>query len=321
MSRKLLMIVLIASLLLAAASPSAVVLAGGRASSNLFAVVDKSGNLVSGGGVSSVTHLGTGQYEVTFITEVSQCAYLATTRHTYSQAIQAFTAGGHLSANGVYVETKNQGGGLTDGVFNLVVVCGGVGMDFAVVGYDAELVRSSGASLVALGSGRYEVTFGSDIAHCAYLATVGDPGNGLVFNPAGAYTGSGPTTATVYVETKNIAGGLQDGVPFHLGVICPEAADARVAVVLVNGVIDRGSPLTSSFRLDRGEYKVVTNASIALCAKIATRGSVDTDVPFTPATVEIKGGPAANTVGIQVRDLLFFGGDLINQEFHAAIVC
>jgi hypothetical protein len=45
------------------------------------------------------------------------------------------------------------------------------------------------------------------------------------------------------------------------------------------------------------------------------------DVPFTPATVEIRWGPAANTVGVQVRDLLFFGGDLINQEFHAAIVC
>jgi hypothetical protein len=51
------------------------------------------------------------------------------------------------------------------------------------------------------------------------------------------------------------------------------------------------------------------------------RGSADADVPFTPATVEIKGGPATDTAGVQVRDLLFFGGNLLNEEFHAAIVC
>ena len=43
------------------------------------------------------------------------------------------------------------------------------------------------------------------------------------------------------------------------------------------------------------------------CATIATRGSVDTDVPFSPATVEIRRGLASNTVGIEVRTLQFFG--------------
>jgi hypothetical protein len=321
MNRRLLIIFISAGLLAGTVGGSWAVHAESRASSNLFAVVDKAGNLVAGGGVSSVTHLGTGQYEVTFVSDVSQCAYLATTRHVYSQAIQAYTAGGHLSANGVYVETKNQGGGLTDGVFHLVVVCGGAGTDFAVVGYSADLVRSSGASLSSLGAGRYELTFLTDISHCAYLATVGDPGNGLVFAPSGVYTGTGSTVTSVYVETKNPGGGLQDGIPFHLGVICAEAADVRVAVVGGNGLIDRGSPLTSSFRLDRGEYKVVTNTSIKLCAKVITRGSIDKDVPFTPATVEVRGGPGPNTVGVEVRNLLFFGGDVINQEFHTAIVC
>ncbi len=44
-------------------------------------------------------------------------------------------------------------------------------------------------------------------------------------------------------------------------------------------------------------------------------------MPSTPATVEIVPGPASNTIGIQVRDLLFFGGNLDNQSFHAAAVC
>jgi hypothetical protein len=71
-----------------------------------------------------------------------------------------------------------------------------------------------------------------------------------------------------------------------------------------------------------GRYAVVASAFVnPSCATVATRGSVDTAVPFSPATVEIVSGPAANTTGIQVRSLLFFGGALANQAFHAATVC
>src|SRR5215469_18821043 len=169
------------------------------ASSNLYANVSLSGTLVAGNGVSSVTHIGTGQYEVTFSTNVSNCAYVATTHNAYSQALQIFTAGGHLGADGVYVETKNQGGGLTDGPFNLVVDCGQPGWFYAVVGYTANLVRATpGTTLTSLGAGRYDVTFPTSINNCAYEATVGDPGHNLVFNPNGVYTGSGPNAHTVY---------------------------------------------------------------------------------------------------------------------------
>jgi hypothetical protein len=54
---------------------------------------------------------------------------------------------------------------------------------------------------------------------------------------------------------------------------------------------------------------------------VATRGSVNTAVPFDPATVEVVPGPASNTIGFQVRSLLFFGGNLENESFHTAIVC
>jgi hypothetical protein len=50
--------------------------------------------------VSSVAHIGTGQYEVTFSANVAACAYVATTIASGSQALLVFTAGGHLSADG-----------------------------------------------------------------------------------------------------------------------------------------------------------------------------------------------------------------------------
>jgi hypothetical protein len=292
------------------------------ASPNLFASVAGNGTLANGNGVSSVTHIGTGQYEVTFSSDVSSCAYVSTTQNAFSQALQSFTAGGHLSNSGVYVEVKNQGGGLTDGPFDLAVACNMTGWDFAVVGYTANLVRSSpGATLNHLAVGRYDVNFTAGVGGCAYLATVGDPGNALVFNPNGVYTGSGSTADSVYVETKNPGGGLSDGIPFHLAVVCPNAASTKVLVVRNTGLAQRGSPLTSSFNSSTGNYVFVTNLSLAGCTMIGTRGSVNTSVPFSPATVEITPGLGPNTSGIQVRQLLFFGGGLTNQAVHAAGIC
>jgi len=292
------------------------------ASASLFASVTASGTLAHGSGVTSVTHISTGQYEVTFSANVRRCAYVATTINAHSQALGVFTAGGHRSADGVYVETKNQGGGLTDGPFNLAVDCGAPGWSFAVVGYTARLARATpGTTLRVLGTGRYDITFPGNISRCAYLATVGDPGNGLVFNPNGVYTGSGPGARTVYIETKNIGGGLSAGIPFHLAAICPSAANVKIAVVGASGLPARGSALTSSFRASTGQYTLATSQPLPACAVIATRGSVNTSVPFDPATVEITAGPAPNTTGIQVRQLLFFGGNLVSESFHAAMIC
>jgi hypothetical protein len=66
---------------------------------------------------------------------------------------------------------------------------------------------------------------------------------------------------------------------------------------------------------------VTTHKTVTSCATVATRGSVNTAVPFDPATVEVVPGPASNTIGFQVRSLLFFGGNLENESFHTAIVC
>jgi hypothetical protein len=290
---------------------------------SLWAKVNLNGSLAGGSRVISAVRLGAGRYEVTFSRNVSTCAYLATTRNAYSQAIQASTAGGHLSANGVYVETKNQGGGLTDGPFDLVATCGTQqGIRFAVVGYTGNLVRATpGTILQSPGVGRYNVVFPTSVAGCAYIATLADPGNGLVFSPSGVYTGSGPNANTVYIETKNPGGGLQPGVPFHLGVVCRSSRNAAFAVVRSNGTLRRGSLNTFSARIGIGQYQISAIRPLAACAAVATRGSVNTGVPFSPATVEIVPGPNANSFGVQVRQLLFFGGNLSDQAFHAAAIC
>ena len=134
---------------------------------------------------------------------------------------------------------------------------------------------------------------------------------------------TGSSTAgvnTVYVETKNPGGGPHSGVPFHLAVICPAAKNAKISVVDTNGMPARGSALTSAFNTTPGEY---TSRRIAPsgCAAIATRGSVNKAVPFDPATVEITPGPAANTIGVETRSLLFFGGDPTSEAFHTALIC
>jgi len=321
MSRKLVRLFLSTALLSGAFAWSGGIPAANAA--NLYANVSQIGGLVSGSGVSSVTKLGIGQYEVIFTSNVSACAYVATTANAYSQALTVFTAGGHVNpTNGVYVETKNQGGGLTDGPFNLVVACASTGMRYAVVGYSANLVRATpSATLTHLGTGRYNLAFPSLVQPCAYLATVGDPANALVFNPSGVYTGSGPNANTVYIETKNPGGGLSDGIPFHVAVVCNANANTNIAVVNYLGIPSRASALTSSFKASTGEYRLVTRRTISTCATVATRGSTNTAVPFAPATVELVPGPASNTIGIQVRNLLFFNGNLANQAFHAAMVC
>jgi hypothetical protein len=293
------------------------------AAPNLFARVAINGTLLAGNGVTSVFASGGGVYEVTFNVNVSACAFVATTANSYAgAAITVFTAGGHFGPNGVYIETKNQGGGVQPGAFNLVVVCSQGKMFKAVVGYSDDLVRSTpGATLTVLGVGRYQVNFLASVKACAFIATVGDPGNALVFAPAGVYTGSGSTNFSVYVETKNPAGGLSGGVPFHLAVICNTAKKAHVAVTDSSGVPIRGTALTSTFRVSTGQYVAASGALLGDCATVATRGSVNTAVPFTPATIETTPGPALNTTGLEVRQLGFFGGALLDEQFHVASVC
>jgi hypothetical protein len=294
------------------------------ASPNLFATVGPSGSLANGNGVTKVTHIGTGQYEVTFTRNVTGCAYVADTVVSGSQALRVFVASGHLSVDGVYVETKNQGGGLSDDEFTLAVDCGGTGQLFAVVGYTKNLVRANGgASLTRVGAGRYDITFATSVTNCALLATVGDPGNGVATAPNYVATGYSTNPNTVYVETKNPGGGLLTGVPFHLAVVCGTAPSTATAVVAASGLPVAGSKLTSSYRLATGQYTLATDKATlnSACATVATRGSSTTARPVDPATVEVTPGASANAVGVQTRALLGAGGAFQSEDFHAVAFC
>lgn len=288
---------------------------------NLFAVVNANGTLASGNGVTSVSASGFGTFEVTFNQNVSQCAYVATTVNNFSQALQVFTASGHASVNGVYVETKNQGGGLTAVPFHLVVSCNNV-LPFAVIDYNGALVRSSGGVSVSGSFGIYRITFPQSVAPCAYLATVADPSNGLVFSPAGVYTASGANTSEVYVETKNPGGGVQAGIPFHLMLVCAGAPRTGYAVVKPTGTFQRGSPAGGTIaHPSTGLYTITAPFQIGACAKVLTRGSNNASAPFNPATVEIGMSSTSTKFTAEVRSLLFFGGNLFDEAFHTAVVC
>jgi hypothetical protein len=118
---------LLAALCVVAPTASASAPSAAAASSGQWVVTDYSGNFVRGSGVIGFTHIGTGRYEVTFNQNVAACSYVATIADPSNALVfnpgLVFTASGHNSANGVYVETKNLGAGLADYPFQLQVAC------------------------------------------------------------------------------------------------------------------------------------------------------------------------------------------------------
>jgi hypothetical protein len=96
---------------------------------------------------------------------------------------------------------------------------------WAVIGADASLARSSGATGAHKISdqfneqGQYEVDFNRDVTQCAYVASrgtidIGSPSPGLI----GATRRDGNPNG-VFVETWNPDGVLADSA-FHLVVVC-----------------------------------------------------------------------------------------------------
>ena len=298
------------------------------AGQHLWAVVNRNGYLVRGSRVTGVAHLGLGRYEITFARNVTKCAYLATTIKSHRQANVIFPASGHRSVNGVYVEIRDQTSGMTDGPFNLVVVCNELGNRFAVIGYSANLVRATPGTIVNhQGSGGYHVTFTRSVRPCSYIATVADPGNGSVVLPAVVATARSTGDNSVFVQTFSLAGGDQEGFPFHLALICSSTQASRYAVVRHDGILHRSSAGTTSARISSGRYTITSDRDLTACAAVATRGSITGRFPSPPATVEIIPGLTANSVGFLLRRLLvdvprgYSGGGYTNQEFHAALFC
>ncbi len=99
---------------------------GGHGAAVLTAVVDFSGNLHRGVGVSSTTRQVTGTYLVRFEREVGECAFTANTGNTgtgtpdFGVAVVATMTD---VDNGVMVKTFNSNGVATNRPFHLTVTC------------------------------------------------------------------------------------------------------------------------------------------------------------------------------------------------------
>lgn len=89
-------------------------------------VATATGSLARSQGTTSAGRIGTGEYEVIFNQDVSNCTYLATLGVPTASA----TAPGEIAVsprfqnvNGVFVATYNSAGAGADRSFHLVVVC------------------------------------------------------------------------------------------------------------------------------------------------------------------------------------------------------
>jgi hypothetical protein len=106
---------------------SAKAAAGGVGAAVLYATVGASGNLAQGVGAVSAQNFSAGFYEVVFNANVSKGAYVATaacadpSNWCNPPAIIVSVSPRQNNANGVFIETYNTAGQLTNSGFNLIV--------------------------------------------------------------------------------------------------------------------------------------------------------------------------------------------------------
>jgi hypothetical protein len=99
--------------------------ATGPAGTPLWAVIGSDGSLARGQGVTSTSHVGAGSYDVVFNQDVDKCGYMATIGPSGTGTASGDVDVASLLGNtkGIYVETRDSGGTLTDRPFHLAVVC------------------------------------------------------------------------------------------------------------------------------------------------------------------------------------------------------
>src|ERR1019366_5698862 len=282
---------------------------------DFLAVVDRIGQLVRPDPRTvNVTRFSPGRFEVSFNADVSACSYTASIGDPENALVYnpglVFTAGGHLSSKGVYVETKNLGGGLSDYPFHLSVNCTS---NYAVVNADGTLMRGDVNVVSRLGVGRYEITFAVPVDSCSYIATIGDPGDASVVNPGVVFTAGGHSGPNgVYVETKDLNGGLTD-YPFHLNAAC-----ASTYAVVNGDTLVRGDA-QSVTRLGVGRYEITFAVPVGLCGYTATIGDPANAAVPNPGLIFTAGGHnSENGVYVETKNM---GGGLADFPFHLRSTC
>jgi hypothetical protein len=92
----------------------------------------------------------------------------------------------------------------------------------AVVKANGTLVRGFGAVSVSQpeGAGSYQVDFTADVTNCAYVVTLGDPGNNAPPAPGDVtVAGRNGDPEGLFIQTADIHGTLENRA-FHLDVGC-----------------------------------------------------------------------------------------------------
>jgi hypothetical protein len=95
----------------------------GEPATRLWAAVDKDGTTMLQSGSTASTKLDIGSYEVLFNRSVTACTYQLTLTNPSGVTGETLAEPRAGKANGVFVETANSAGVLTDGDFHLAVFC------------------------------------------------------------------------------------------------------------------------------------------------------------------------------------------------------
>jgi hypothetical protein len=95
--------------------------------SRVFAVVNSNGTLARGRGVTSVSRIGTGQYDVRFSRNITACTWEGTVGlggFGGAAAPAIITVAGRIGTNnGLFVTTHGTTGAAADAPFHALVVC------------------------------------------------------------------------------------------------------------------------------------------------------------------------------------------------------
>ena len=97
----------------------------GADATNLWAVINPNGTINRSSGTSSAARFSPGVYEVIFTRNVSSCAFVGAVSDPGFGAVFGFFSASKRggNANGIFVETANSAGTLTDEPFHVAVFC------------------------------------------------------------------------------------------------------------------------------------------------------------------------------------------------------
>jgi hypothetical protein len=201
---------------------------------DLFAVVATDGTLARGTPGTTVSHVGTGLYDVTFPQAVEGCAAVGNLGYignvedfTFQSIVTTSTdAGGAVHVDVIYPGDTTAGNYphtpvLADNSFHLHVDCHHA--LFANVKADGTLAcASKGVRSSHLGTGSYQLSFASKyLQGCAPVATVRNPLSRRAF-PVQAFLSLGADLTSLQVSV-NVATTRAIDAPFSVIVTCTES--------------------------------------------------------------------------------------------------